>query len=247
MSSDPSPSVVVPFAPPILSLHERRILGVLVEKQKTTPDVYPLSINALATGCNQKSNRDPVLEMSEDDVEDALISCQKRGLVIKITGGRVERWRHTLYDTWHVDKVEMAVLAELLLRGAQSEGELRGRVSRMEPIEDLDKLRAVCKPLAERKLVIYLTPEGRRGTTLTHGFQDVRDLDRLRAMHGSAADEPSAPPARESRPAEERPASRDSRLDDALAQIAALQAALTDLRGEVQALTSRLERIEDRG
>src|SRR6516165_10406614 len=102
---------------PVLDVKERRVLGVLVEKQKTTPDAYPMSLNALATGCNQKSNRDPVLYLSEDDVEYTLSRVQKAGLVMKITGGRVERWRHILYDTWHVEKVEMAILAELLLLG----------------------------------------------------------------------------------------------------------------------------------
>src|SRR5262249_14942459 len=125
---------------PVLSFHERRVLGVLVEKAKTTPDIYPLSLNALVTGCNQKSNREPVLNLSDAEVEEALANCQKKGLVVKITGGRVERWRHTLYESWHVDKVELAILAELLLRGPQTEGELRARASRMESIADLDAL-----------------------------------------------------------------------------------------------------------
>src|SRR5207244_3066302 len=142
---------------------ERRILGVLVEKQKTTPDAYPLSVNALVTGSNQKSNRDPLLNLTDVEVEDALARLQQRGLVLRITGGRVERWRHVLYDVWTPDKVEMAVLAELLLRGPQTEGELRTRASRMEPIDDLDKLRALLKPLVQRKLVVYLTAEDRRG------------------------------------------------------------------------------------
>src|SRR5262249_15533325 len=138
---------------PVLSVPERRVLGVMVEKAKTTPDVYPLSINALVTGSNQKSNRDPILYLTDLDVEDALVGVQKEGLAIKITGGRVIRWRHALYEAWHVEKVELAILAELLLRGPQTEGELRSRASRMELIDDLDTLRAVLKPLAERKLV----------------------------------------------------------------------------------------------
>src|SRR5207302_2767284 len=166
----PSAPAPAPVAWPVLSVHERRVLGVLVEKAKTTPDAYPLSVNALVTGSNQKSNRDPLLNLSEVEMEEALVRCQKKNLAIKITGGRVVRWRHSLYEAWHADKVELAVLAELLLRGAQTEGELRGRASRMEPIDDLDALRAVLRNLVERRLVVYLTPEGRRGTTLTHGF-----------------------------------------------------------------------------
>src|SRR5579871_6825887 len=101
---------------PVLSLVERRVLGVLAEKQKTTPDAYPMTLNALVTGCNQKSNRDPVLNLSDDQVEEGLLAAQRKGLAIRLTGsGRAEKWRHNLYDSWHVDKVEMAVLTELLL------------------------------------------------------------------------------------------------------------------------------------
>src|SRR5437868_11901516 len=137
---------------PVLSILERRILGVLVEKAKSTPDTYPLSLNALVTGCNQKSNRDPVLNVSDIEVEEALSRAQKKGLVMKITGGRVERWRHLLYEAWRVEKVELAVLAELLLRGPQTEGELRARASRMEPIADLDALRTVIQQLVQRHM-----------------------------------------------------------------------------------------------
>ena len=101
-----------------LAVNERRVLGVLVEKQKTskTADTYPLSLNALTTGCNQKSNRDPVLDLSEDEVEEALAELQKKGLVMRITGGRVDRFRHQLYDVWTRDGPQLSVLAELLLR-----------------------------------------------------------------------------------------------------------------------------------
>src|SRR5262245_2756710 len=152
-----SPATVPSPEPwPVLDVDERRVLGVLVEKAKTTPDAYPLSLNALVTGSNQKSNRDPVLNISDAQVESALTSLQKKGLVFRLqSSGRVERWRHVAYEAWKVDKVELAVLAELLLRGAQTEGELRGRASRMESIDDLDQLRAVLKRLAERRLVVY--------------------------------------------------------------------------------------------
>src|SRR5262249_55060657 len=149
---------------PVLSLHERRVLGVLVEKAKTTPDAYPLSLNALVTGSNQKSNRDPLLDLSDADVEDALTSLQKQGLVSHINGGKVEKCRHLLHQPWKADKVELTILAELQLHSPQTEGELRGRASRMEPIDDLDTLRTLVKRLADRNLIVYLTPEGRRGT-----------------------------------------------------------------------------------
>src|SRR5437764_4099134 len=96
---------------PVLDANERRVLGVLVEKAKTTPDAYPMSLNSLVTGCNQKSNRDPVLNLADHDVEEALAGVQKKGLVKKlISSGRVERWKHELYDAWKLNKVELAVL-----------------------------------------------------------------------------------------------------------------------------------------
>jgi uncharacterized protein len=118
MSTDDTPTGHAAW--PALDDNERRVLGVLVEKAKTTPDAYPMSLNALVTGCNQKSNRDPVMELEDWEVEDALQSCKDKGLVVKVVGGRVERFKHTLYESWRVDKVELAVLAELLLRGPQT-------------------------------------------------------------------------------------------------------------------------------
>src|SRR5437899_1283614 len=166
----PSETAPPPTAPAPLNTVERRVLGVLVEKAKTTPDAYPLSRNALTLGCNQKSNRDPVMNLNDEQVESTLATLQERGLVTKITGTRVDRWRHNLYEQWQVDKVELAILTELLLRGPQSEGELRGRASRMEPIDDLETLRQKLRPLAERKFVVFLGPAGRRGTQIVHGF-----------------------------------------------------------------------------
>src|SRR5258707_504048 len=119
-----------PVSWPVLTIPERRVLGVLIEKAKTTPDAYPMSLNGLTTGCNQKSNRDPLLDLNDLDVEEVLEKFQKTLLVFKITGGRVDRWRHNLYELWKLNKIEIAILGELLLRGAQTEGELRTRASR---------------------------------------------------------------------------------------------------------------------
>lgn len=179
---------------PVLPIRERRVLGVLIEKQKTSksPDAYPMSVNAITTGCNQKSNRDPVLDLDEDDVEETLTHLQGGGWVSKITGGRVERWRHLLYENWKVDRIQLAILAELLLRGPQSEGDLRTRVCRMDDVPDLDQLRALLKPLAERKLVVYLTPPERRGTTLTHGFHESEELQAIAAAVGRGVVESTA-------------------------------------------------------
>src|ERR1700758_1544214 len=99
-----------------LSPRERRILGVLVEKQKTTPEYYPMTVAAIVTGCNQKSNRDPVTNYDADDVEEILQELRRKGAAVMIEGsGRVVRWKHTLYDWLKVGKVELAVMAELML------------------------------------------------------------------------------------------------------------------------------------
>jgi uncharacterized protein YceH (UPF0502 family) len=232
---------------PVLTTNERRVLGVLVEKAKTTPDVYPLSMNSLVTGSNQKSNRDPVLELTDLDIEEALVSAQKQGLVIKITGGRVERWRHHLYEAWHVDKVELAILAELLLRGPQTEGELRGRASRMEPIADLDTLRGLLRQLAERRLVVFLTPESRRGTLVTHGFHSPEELKRLRDSAPAEEEYRTPPPVpnREtaSNPAPAAPAS-GAPLTALEASVGAMKTELADLRQVVDNLRATVTEVK---
>jgi uncharacterized protein YceH (UPF0502 family) len=221
---------------PTLNPHERRVLGVLVEKAKTTPDSYPLTLNALITGCNQKSNRDPILNLGDAEVEEAVNRLKKLGLMQQISGsGRADKYRHILYDTLKVSKVELAVLAELLLRGPQTEGELRGRASRMEPIDDLDSLRAVLRGLAQRNLVAYLTPEGRRGTMVTHGFHAPGELERLRSRLEHEPPEEQAPPmAAVAAPVV------DSRMERLEGRVKELEAELEVVRKEMQALKVQL-------
>jgi uncharacterized protein YceH (UPF0502 family) len=238
MSPD-TPSLNGPW--PVLDLQERRVLGVLIEKQKTTPDAYPMSINAIVTGSNQKSNRDPILDLEEDDVEEVLTRCKGRGLVMKIVGGRVDRWRHLLYDEWHVGKVELAVLAELLLRGPQTEGELRTRASRMEPIEDLDALRQTLRPLVERNLIFYLTPEERRGAVLTHGFHDPHELERLRGHYASAAAS-VAPPMATHAPAHVPSSAGGSRLEEKVRELETLAVTLREVLGATKQQVTALEK-----
>jgi uncharacterized protein YceH (UPF0502 family) len=111
------------------------VAGVLVEKSKTTPDVYPMTINGIKTASNQKSNRSPQLDLREDQVEETLYELRKMGAVIEVhSGGRVPKFKHQLYEWLGVEKVELAVIAELLLRGEQTLGDLRGRASRMDKI-----------------------------------------------------------------------------------------------------------------
>lgn len=215
---------------PELTTAERRVLGVLIEKQKTTPDAYPMTLNALITGCNQKNNRDPLLNLSDIDVEDTLIGLHKRGWVTRVVGGRSEKWRHLLYEQWAVGKVELAVLAELLLRGPQTEGELRGRASRMDEIADLDQLRDLLKPLAGRSLVVYLTPEGRRGTVVTHGFHAATELAKARQRFAEGEAVAPAPMAVES----------ESAVADLRKQIDELRLTVNRLETQVRALSDQL-------
>ena len=196
--------------------HERRVLGVLIEKQKTskTADAYPMTLNSIVVGCNQKSNREPVYDLDDDAVEEALDALQKKGVVVKMTGSRADRWRHQLYELWRVTKVEMAVMAELLLRGPQSEGDLRGRANRMEEIADLDELRGLLKTLAERKLVVYVSGAGTRGAVVTHGFHAADELAAA-AAHPAHRAEATAPAGE----------ALEARLAALEARVAALEAA----------------------
>ncbi len=256
MSADASPANDHAFEEwPTLNPYERRVLGVLVEKAKTTPDAYPLSLNALVTGCNQKSNRDPVLNLTDLEVEEALARLQKKGLVTRLQGaGRVERWRHNLYDAWTVGKVELAILAELLLRGPQTEGELRARAARMEEIPDLDALREFLSKLAERKLVVFLMPPGQRGTRLTHGFHLPGELEMLRrSSSGATLAGPAEASAPISAPAEVRSLGEErlNRLEESVtrchgdlqelrAQLAQLQATVAGLAQDLKSLREAL-------
>ena len=159
-----------------LERFERRVLGVLIEKAKTTPEQYPLSLNAVVTGCNQKSNRDPVMSLDEEQVSRTLVQLRQCGAAAEVFGnGRLPRYRHLAYEWLAVEKEELAILGELLLRGKQSEGSLRGRASRMDLIPDLKSLRTHLDVLAARGLVVWLSPLG-RGRLLTHGLLTPAEL-----------------------------------------------------------------------
>jgi uncharacterized protein YceH (UPF0502 family) len=231
---------------PVLDMNERRVLGVLVEKAKTTPDSYPLSLNALTAGCNQKSNRDPVMDLTDLDVEDTVVRLQKRGLVIKVTSSRVDRWRHNLYDSWHLDRIDLAILTELLLRGPQTEGELRTRASRMEPFDDIEALRKAAKPLVERGLVVYLTPQGRRGTALTHGFHAPDELERLKKRFGSGSDEDEPVPAAASAASgkwEQQLSEANDEIARLKQEVASLRSAVAELNQSLTTLTGQMREL----
>lgn len=146
-----------------LTPNEARVLGVLIEKAQTTPGQYPITLNALVNGCNQLSNRHPITTLDEDKVMAALDSLRTKGLAreVALTGSRVAKFKHAARETLNVDTNQLIVLAELTLRGPQTVGEIRGRASRMHPLETLEITQNVLQSLIERPepLVVELAPE----------------------------------------------------------------------------------------
>jgi uncharacterized protein len=231
---------------------ERRLLGVLVEKAKTTPDVYPMSLNALRSGSNQKNNRFPQMQLEEEQIEENLDTLRQKGAITCVQGSsRVERFRHNAYDWLGVDKVELAVMAELLLRGAQTIGELRGRAARMEPIKGLSELEPVLASLQSKNLIVYLTEAG-RGAVVTHNLYQPRELEKVRREAGSeltpvpATVEPqrteSPAPVTRSEPPTIEPSRND--LTELRAEMTAMriefQTAVESLREELESLNRQL-------
>jgi uncharacterized protein YceH (UPF0502 family) len=135
-----------------LTADEARVIGVLIEKAQTTPDQYPLTINAVVNGANQKNNRDPVTNIDDGAALSALIGLRNKALVVQqdAPGQRAPRFRHQFKEGLGVNTPEMVVLAELLLRGPQTLGELRGRASRMHPIESLDMAKNILQQLMDK-------------------------------------------------------------------------------------------------
>jgi hypothetical protein len=230
-SADPTPDgQPVPLGPVL-----RRVLGVLVEKAKTTPGSYPMTVNAIVTGCNQKSNRDPVTDLDEADVMNALRALKQVGAVEELDWlGRAPKYKHLAYDWLSVDRAELAVLAELLLRGAQTMGELRGRAARMEPIADVSELEPIVAALVQRGLMIEVTPPG-RGQVVSHNLYLPEELAGVRsAGSGDGVARPTPGPAsRREVPAGDPPPSSGP-------EIARLRTEVAELRRRVEDLEERL-------
>ena len=138
---------------PVLSEVECRVLGALIEKDITTPDYYPLSLNALVNACNQKNNRDPVMSLDENTVRDSLHSLQEKRLAGPAGGAdsRVTKYEHRIQEVFNFTRAETAVLDVLLLRGPQTPGELRGRTERMYRFEELSDVQATLQKLMQRE------------------------------------------------------------------------------------------------
>ena len=137
----------------ILNDAEVRVLGALIEKDITTPEYYPLSLNALANACNQKSNRDPVMQLDENAVRDALSSLQEKRLAGPASGAdsRVTKYEHRTQEVFNFTRAEVAILCTLLLRGPQTPGELRGRAERMHRFETTDDVQSTLERLMHRQ------------------------------------------------------------------------------------------------
>ena len=235
-----------------ISARQRRVFGVLVEKAKTTVDAYPLTLNALTNGCNQKSNRSPQMNLTADDIEQVLDELREMGAVAEVQGAsRVSKYRHYAYDWLGVDKLELAVMTELLLRGEQTLGELRGRAARMETIADVAALRPIVDGLIAKGLVVALSPAG-RGQIVTHALLKPKEMDALRSSLAGQANAVSTPPATSSSATSSStsgsstsgssaPAPRDDGQLDALRnEVSELRSALGQLRDQMRELESRL-------
>ena len=133
-----------------LSLLETRVLGVLMEKERTVPDSYPLTLNALVSGCNQKTSRDPVIEASESEVAARVANLKAMSLVIETSGGRVQRYSHNFERVLPVPRQASALLAVLMLRGPQTAGELRLNCDRLYTFSDISSVEGFLHELAER-------------------------------------------------------------------------------------------------
>ena len=182
--------------PQPLSPEARRILGVLVEKAKTTPDNYPLTLASVISGSNQKSNRSPQMDLDEEDALLALDELRAAGAAREVQGsGRATKFRHAAYEWLDVDGPGSAVMTELLLRGPQTLGELRTRASRMHAFTNLDAVQTVVDELVAKDLIEPVSPAG-RGQTFAHKLYPPQERQYLVAkVEKMAAASTSAPAA----------------------------------------------------
>ena len=184
----------------LLSEVETRVLGALIEKELTTPEYYPLSLNALVNACNQKSNRYPVMNLDENAVSQAIRSLDKEGLAgpADAMDNRVAKFGHRLQEAFNFDRREIAVLCELLLRGPQTPGELRSRAERMHHFDDLGQVQLTLQRLAQREppvvKVLHRQP-GMKEARYTHLLsgdvqsQTVPAVPETEIAHGSGRGE----------------------------------------------------------
>ncbi|HEX8213241.1 MAG TPA: YceH family protein [Longimicrobium sp.] len=210
--------------PPLTDV-EVRILGSLLEKEVTTPDNYPLSLNALLAACNQTTSREPIMRLDEDAVVPATVALRRRGLLRQIqpAGSRVTKYEHLLREEMELGRRELAVLGVLILRGAQTPGELYARTARLEPFADLADLEGVLESLIAREPEPLAARLPRRA-----GQKEVR-FAHLLSGDPPADTTPDEPPV---------PTRRAAVEDD---RVAALERTVEELRAEVAELRAQLE------
>jgi uncharacterized protein YceH (UPF0502 family) len=205
---------------------ELRVLGCLIEKQRTTPDVYPLSLNSLRLACNQATNRDPVVEYDEPAIRAALDRLGRRGWTRLASGpgSRAAKYRHLLDEALQLTPSELALLAVLMLRGPQTPGELKGRTERIYPFASLEHVESGLERLMERELVARLARRpGQKEERFAH-------------LLGEEAAEPAvtaadAPPVAPASVADERVEELEARVERLEDEVASLRAAVDGLRG----------------
>jgi uncharacterized protein YceH (UPF0502 family) len=216
----------------VLNEIETRVLGSLIEKEITTPDYYPLSLNALVNACNQKSNRDPAMQLTEEDVRNAINTLRKKGLAGHADNmdSRVTKYGHTLSEVFNFDRRETAILCELLLRGPQTPGELRSRAGRMHPFDELTEVQSSLQRLMNREpAVVTMLPR-------VPGTKEAR-YAHLLSGDVQAAEIPNAPAAHAStvRPAEpDRVKQLESEVADLRKELAELKQQFGDFRRQFQ-------------
>lgn len=212
-------------APPRLSPVEARVLGVLAEKQRTVPDSYPMTLNALLAGCNQKTSRDPVMEVTEAQAQEALDSLRGMNLAIETSGGRVLRYEHNIERVLQIPSQSAAVLAVLMLRGPQTAGELRINCDRLHKFSDISAVEGFLQELAGRPagaLVVELARQpGARENRWTH------------LLCGAPAPEQHAAPA----PAPSR-SEEASELAALKSRVEALEAEIAEIKGVLASIRS---------
>lgn len=235
---------------------QRRVLGTLMEKGFTTPDQYPMTIKGATTGCNQKTNRDPVTEYSEAEVADALEQLRQLGLVAEVftDGGRAARYRHYARHKFDFNEAQFAIICELLLRGRQQPGELRTRASRMVRIDSQEQLKADLQSLQDKGFIQSNGPLERRGVEVDHTFYLPKENMTMAAGNFAADDEP-ATPAPAAPPAAPRtqtpgsgtppaPAVEPGLLRALQSQLDLMQSNVMNLQAALEKTQERLERIE---
>lgn len=211
-----------PRIPRTLDPIELRILGSLMEKQLSTPEYYPLTLNALVAACNQKSNREPVMELSEQEVQRALDRLQDEKLVWRVMGGRAVRFDHNLDNVWHLKRAEKALLTLLFLRGPQTSGELRGRSDRLQSFESVAEVEDVLRDMSAHSEPLVRELSRRPGQKEARWAHTTGG-----AIVESAAPEADAP---QHEPRGEPLSARVQRLEE---QVASLTAALDELKARL--------------